>query len=386
MTHPQPTLLYEDEIDVRDIVRFLWRARWWAFGMALAALVLAFGALHLRPTYRALAQIRLDISNTPQLPRNVRGLDQVVVADSWLKANNVYRSDRGYRALLLPREALLTLEVTAPTPDQAQATAQAWAEAVVAWLHEQDQAFLQETVRQEQEAYQRYQAAQKAWEDFLAQDPRVSLQQQAKRLEQEQMCALKQLAHFQALYEDLQTLSKAPSGTLDTLVLLALQQRAVAAPPCGGTASFTLQLGVDDLVALDDQARKAFLARLTQYAKARISQAEETLARTQVDLQDVNARLAQAEFQAEKLRLEREKARDAWIDLYDKRLRLEALLAQYPPARIEAPATSGKPAFSPLTVSFVSAVVGGMMGVFLFGFREMLREPESSEEAPASSS
>ena len=172
---------------------------------------------------------------------------------------------------------------------------------------------------------------------------------------------------------------------LDTLALLALQQRAVASPPCGGSASFTLQLGVDTLVALDEQARKTFLERLTQYAKARISQAEETLARTQAELQDVNARLSQAEFQAEKLKLEREKARDVWIDLYDKRLRIEALLAQYPPARIEAPATSGKPAFSPLTVSFVSAVVGGMMGVFLFGFREMLREPESSEETPAPS-
>ncbi len=283
------------------------------------------------------------------------------------------------------KNALLTLEVTAPTPDEARATAQAWAEAVIAWLHEQDQTFLQETARQEKEAYQRYQAAQKAWEDFLAQDPRVSLRQRAKRLEQEQQCALEQLAHFQALYVDLQTLSKAPSGTLDTLALLALQQRAVASPPCGGAASFTLQLGVDDRVVLDDQARKAVLQRLTQYSKSRINQAEETLARTQAELQDVNSRLSQAEFQAEKLLLEREKARDVWIDLYDKRLRLEALLAQYPPARIEAPATSGKPAFSPLMVSLISVVVGGMVGVFLFGFREMLREPESSEEAPVSS-
>lgn len=55
-----------------------------------------------------------SISNTPQLPRNVRGLDQVVVAEGWLKARNVYREGREYQILIvgqLDRNSLVSAVV-----------------------------------------------------------------------------------------------------------------------------------------------------------------------------------------------------------------------------------------------------------------------------------
>ena len=184
---PQPQHpYYEDEIDLRELVKTLWRYKWLTLGVTLLAAAAAYitSAYFLPEKYQSAAVVAL---NRPELagfasqvsPDELKAAELAALAQSAEVTAGLDGIDAGIElAARAEGENRIRLEVTAPQADLAAGLADEWAGAFAVYLD--DQYALDEALDQFE---MRLDAARQALDDVEAKIQQAYQQNQTALLE-----------------------------------------------------------------------------------------------------------------------------------------------------------------------------------------------------------
>ncbi len=384
---PQPYYV-EDEIELREILLFLWQARWWMLVGLVLALLLASGYVFLSPPrYTAEAWIRWREQEDGSLPTLVNGsLTDIVTSDSWWFT---YIGERPegleFKASVPKQQPRLHLVVTATTPDQAYTWARRWADAVLAWLQEQDAQFLAGLQQAVDAAREEYRQAHQAYLDFLEQDPRPGLQAQIQELEHLQTCILLRKNYFLFVLADIQEVrwrwhGRATLSPQDALLYLTLQQRVFSAAPCGGSNNLIIQ--PNNMVFGGATAEEGLLRleRLEAHIQALLQEEEQRLPALEQELARLRELLEAAGLEAMELGTARDTSWERWQRLKEQVDTVKTAMALNPIGVLEVPPIQPErpeARWTLLTLT-VAGLSGSFLGLMAFGVQRVLAMPEES--------
>ncbi len=369
---------YGEEIELRDILYYLWRARWWMLTGVLLLLALGLSIRFMRPvsyTVQAIISINIALDEDTTLEQWA----QIFETREWLLTYLQVPVNNGLRFEVQNPDntPFLYLEVTAPSPEEARTWATRWSEAVVAWIIDDTERRIEELYQAAQEAEATYREAQQTYLTFLQNDPRPALQLERQQLERQRNCAVSRLHYFQLLRQELQDIqTQLEQRPVDTFMLLTLQQRALASAPCGGDANLVLQTSPEDLVPLNADEIRERLKSLVRFVEDRIREEETALQDLDKRLRTLQRKLEEAERQALEYRTMRDKAWEDWRSLQDQWERAQLSMRLKPPARIEVYPLEPTPQQNlSLPLLGALALVGGSLGGALaYGLYSTMRE------------
>ncbi len=382
-----------EEIEIRDVVLFVWQARWWMLVGAGLFLLMAGGYLFLQPpkyTAEAWIQWRTTAEEGMLLPRISKGnLSAIVVSPTWW---SVYVGEvaEGVEidAEVVEGQPRLHLTVTAATPEAAYQWARRWSTAVVAWLQKRDERYLATLQQAIEHAQRAYTQAHQAYLTFLAQDPRPGLQARRAEVKELRDCALQRKRYFTFVLDDLQeaqALWKAQEtlSPQDMLLYLTLQQRVFSGVPCGGSGDLVVQFGDAGVWGNLQPAEAATrLAQWTEYVQARLREEEQRLIELEKEWVGLQEQLEEAEEEADRLKAARAQARQHWERLEQEyrsvriRMELQPIVdIEVPPALPERP----QPRRATLLLA-VSGVLGAFWGLVVFGLYRAMQVSKPRQE------
>ncbi len=253
---------FEDEIDLREIIRSLLQYKWWIIGVTilLAVVAFAFSKLFLPSEYQATAYVMITkpsltanldsrIQNSPQLP-DARSITDLTKADDLV--SEVFQSpgisellDEDARLAAFKRKLSpslvgvnqLRLEVTDTDPARAALIANVWAEKITIRLNTLfgvNETSLAQLETQTDQARQEWDAAEQALLAYLPLSQVDSLQVKLNQARDSLKAYLLEMDALDLLVSDAQSLKSRlsmqnPNDKLligDALSLISLEQQA----------------------------------------------------------------------------------------------------------------------------------------------------------------
>ncbi len=269
---PPPPAAWDDEIDLREVARALWRFRWIIVGVTLASALAAWllSAFVLPKRYEASAYVVLHPWPTQAWnalplppPPDASSLASLAQEDGLLfrLQQEAVRQGRSKDVLMSWRVKLidadgLRLTVVAPSPDDAAWLANRWAEITIEKINalynlEDLQANL---ARSREQAWQAYQQAHQDYMAVLRDEQATLLQARLNALKAQHACVLQRLNNIdnlrsavrelRARWEELPPEEQVPIQ--DGLLLLNLMQQGWLMSLCGlETVPLQLQITAD---------------------------------------------------------------------------------------------------------------------------------------------
>jgi succinoglycan biosynthesis transport protein ExoP len=337
---------YDDEFDLRELIRPLLKKKWWILGVAVVTALLTFLASQylMGKNYQSTASVVFTqpflnaslsqaIQVEPQLP-DPKTVSDLALADDML--HSIYKTpqlssqrDQGmtfdkFKKSLdasLSGESRVLLSVTSTDPQLAAQIANDWASAFTLrlnTLYGTSQSTIAALDQQVETAKGEWQQAEQALLNFL---PTSQVEALSAQLDQEQTAYNAQLEKIHTIDQilsdagalDARLSDQAPSSTLssgDALSLIALQQQATS----GDLSGLQVQLSDQGLLTGHSTVVEA-RAALLQFTKALQAQQIELkagLVEMETALTQLNTQLESAQYQLEQLTQQRDLAKDAY--------------------------------------------------------------------------
>ena len=361
-----PSVVCEDEIDLRELALTLWRGKWVILlvtvGLAALALIVS---LSLPKQYQTEASLVLtqprvkigtqggidfvvskaDIETARALAQST-GVFQALASDAdiqaaWQGEDEPLAWDDLAEKAKVSEVGKQTLRLTYKDvdPQRAALVVNHWAEEVAGRINAEYgfDVVLNQISAEVEAAQQIYQEAEAAYIQALTKDRRTALEKQIKRLESDLGCVLARQSDIGRLQGDLQAfddyLKKLPADeTLtpgDAMALTMLQQRVLATKVCmTDTPSLQTQWQTADLTALTVAKAAAFIEKVQTVLRQR----ESDLAAQQTTLEErivqLRQELEQEEARMQEVVQQRDVAWEAYQSLSEAQAHGRALIME----------------------------------------------------------
>lgn len=408
--------VYEDEIDLREIVLTLWGGRGLIAGLTVGAalLALALSLWVLPEKYRATAfiavktpaiqlnaaqgdlSIRLntpDLRALPDLVLSPAFLDQVAadprVAALFNAAGETLPDDlEDYVEVSTTGASLLILEVTDGNPQRSAAIANVWAERATQLIESvYGLGVISNTLdAQISQAEQNYVAAQANLETFLAQDQTPILQTRLNVRREFLACLDRRLRAATAISDRLDGLAAELDRSSQTislsnaLVLASIQQDIETLETCGGDGAAILASSPLQFQELTNAGASNIAAGLSENLQQRISATQEEQSEIQQEVLELTVTLEQLAFERDKFTRQRDQARDLVSQLTEQKTILDGILrAGGRVAEVAGVArVPDEAAFPrPLLNTAIGTMMGGALAVSWILVRKWWREDQA---------
>ncbi len=391
-----PSLDYDDEIDLRAIALTLWKARVVILIVTLAAAVAAFvvSFWFLPRTYQATAYVFIGqpvvgiaqttgftISPTlPDLNAVVKlsiapGLLESVLKDPAVVAaiENEKISISGMTTAAAVGKDQLSLQVTDTDPQRAALLANTWAEKVTEAVNATyGLGILVQTMdSQVLQSQQNYNQAQTALEEALSKSQVNALSAQLDSRKADLDSVLDSIIRTKSVLDDLQFFEQGLSGLSgetplalgDGLALTTLRQRSLTV----ASGSFTIQIDsasfagftVSKALEATTQMRAGLQAQLTRLQSDQ-SRLEQEIPQLQRDLENATAQLTQ-------FTLKRDQSQKLYTDLLQTQQQVATVLVQsskVASVSVEAIASENAVSRNTLMNTALAGMIGLMLSVF----------------------
>src|SRR6266508_2022870 len=415
----QPSVDYDDEIDLRALALTLWNGRTVILIATLVAAIAAFAISFwfLPRTYQSTAYVFIGqpavefsksqtdsgfkISSTlPDLKAVVKLSTAPKMLESVLKdpavAAAIGNEEISLGDMLTAVDVgkdQLSLQVTDTDPQRAALLANAWAEKVVALVNATyGLGVVAQTLdSQVLHSQQDYEQAQTALEDALSKSSADALKAQLKRKQADLECVLDSSSQTKRVLDDLTALEQSLSSNSaespillgDGLALTALRQRSLISRPCqlDGQSESRSQSQTQSLIASDfsmqinsasfdgftvskaqeaaAQMRAGLQTQLTRL-QSNQSRLEQEIPQLQKDLEDADAQLVQ-------VTLKRDQSLGLYTDLLQTQQQIATALTQSSQvASVSVQAVPPERALSRKTL--MNTALAGMLGLMLSAF------------------
>jgi capsular polysaccharide biosynthesis protein len=393
---PLPT--FDDEIDLRAIIKTLWKARKSIFITALAIAVMAFVAsfLLLPRKYQATAYVfvgkpvvsyiqDLGLTIEPTLPdikavvdlAAAPGLLDDISADPEIIAafgDEEFTLAKMVDALDMGKDQI-RLQVIDTDPQRAALIANRWADKVTTVVNDSYGigAVMKDLDPQVLKSQQDYEKAQIALENGLSKNPVEVLNTQLGRKQTDLGCVLASVSQTTRVLDDLETLeqgvSSMPAESLislgDWIALTSLRQRSLTSQPCqSGVADFVVQIDSASFERSTVSTALASIAQMRAGLQMQLNRLQDEKSLLERELPELRKDFENAQAQLNVITLKRDQARDIRDALSQQQQRVSTVLAQSAKvAEISLPALPPQNALS--RNAFVNTVAAGVLGLIL---------------------
>lgn len=369
--------IYDDEIDLRAVLRVLWKARFLLLaGAVIPALLMYVLGMNQPPAYQATTYVFIgylfvdDPRVDSSLP-DVKSVAQMAAAPNLLNA--VAQEQQAVFMSTSVAEVgkdQLRLVVTDADPQRAAALANAWAEEVVEVVNFTYYGIggavppLNEQVTG---AFEAYEQAQADLQQALSVSSVDVLSVELQNAQSELLCVLTAQGNAARMLTDAQSLetrwSALPADAVlsadDQLVLSTLSQRAQISPTCGAADSSGQAAGTPAVVMVSEGLAALAEARSALEARQTSLQAEQN--RLAVDIPSLQGKLEAEHATLTQATLMRDQTYKMYADLLNQQRRADTVLAQNVGAVVSVTAEVPQ---SPLgNTSMMVVIVAGMLGL-----------------------
>jgi hypothetical protein len=373
--------LYDDEIDLRAVLRVLWKARILLLaGTVIPALLMYVFGMNQPPVYQATAYVFIgypfineNASVSPVLP-DIKSVAQMAVAPNLLDvvAQGQQVDSMSASAAEVGRDQL-RLVVTDADPQRAAALANAWAKEVTAVVNATYYGVGGAALPLDEQvtgAFEAYEQAQADLQQALSVSSVDALTAELQNAQSELLCVLTAQGNAARMLTDAQSLetrwSALPADAVlsadDQLVLSTLSQRARISPTCGeADSSGQAAAGTSAVVTVSEGLAALAEARSALEARQTSLQAQQT--RLAADIPSLQGKLEAEHATLTQAILMRDQTYTMYADLLSQQRRADTALAQNEPARAVVSVMAQVPQ-SPLGgTSMMTLVVAGMLGL-----------------------
>ncbi len=357
----QSQFVYEDQIDMREVIRALWRKRRIILVITLAtALVALVISIFLPKTYQATAYVAIrtpimefttnqGLVTTPVLPDlaalmdlvKTPGLLATVVADpDIIAANNVQPLSVTELNDMVDSSVLgkdqLRLQVTDTDPKRASLLANAWATIAADKINSTYgvAAVAQSLKEQVTQARQIYDQDQTILEQELSKNQVDVFNAQLQNEKNDLNCVLEENSATNHVLTDLQVLQQRleplPGDTQlslgDALALTTLQQRALSSEVCtGNTQNLQVQISSDTLSSLTVNSGLEIIGHVQTVLKTQQTALTSQENMLEGHIPQLSSKLETAQNQVTQLTAVRDQARSLYETLSNQQQQLAAI-------------------------------------------------------------